>query len=72
MFFKLGDSLGGGPKLIIINYLIIYQYIAFGNIYLGTCGDNWVTEDAEIHLKIQANTMLHVCECCNQKERRES
>lgn len=44
-----GDSVGGGPKLIIINCVVIYRLkLNLVGTYLHRCGDNWVTQDVEI------------------------
>lgn len=44
-----GDSVGGGPKLIIIYCVVIYRLKQnLVGMYLLRFGDNWVTQDVKI------------------------
>jgi hypothetical protein len=43
------DSLGGHPKLLIINHALIYQWkLNLVSMYRSRWGGNWITEGAEI------------------------
>lgn len=54
-----GDSVGGGPKLIIINCAVIYQLKQnLAAMYLRKCGDEWVTEDVEIGFLLPGETAM--------------
>jgi hypothetical protein len=65
-----GDSLWGGPELIIINHAVIYPLKPkFVSEYLGRYGGNWVTEELEFltfFVETYADTMLYVAECYSQ------
>jgi hypothetical protein len=52
-----GDLFERGAELMIINHAIIYRWKQnLASIYLGRCGDNWVTEDTEIGLPYPGDT----------------
>jgi hypothetical protein len=56
------DSVGGGPKLIIINCAVIYRLKQkLAGMYLCRCGDNQVTEDVEIGFLLPGDTGTTCC-----------